>query len=323
MGSRWIIAAVAVLMGSTAGAEDAPSLSKTQIGAAPLLETTASFYVRLREDLSFVDATPLNSASITRQAHERLASHPVDRMARAQLAYAALIAAESPRFAASLAEKGQRDKRREAFLEDLRENPGVVRDLRGADEAIEAIRTAFAKDAMRIEALGDRYIADAYRLQETGWARSKLPTKGMTRVNAAKSYKESRDWVTYAPRAQSSDMKGARIPLLKTDQAWSPDWSSEVPPAAPPLDQDRQFYMTKALVLAARYALDDLNTQHLEAYKPNRRGKRCYTMAMLNFDQCIAATRTSYEEAFCIGTHGLQDVSRCVGWIAEAGSPRG
>ncbi|MEZ5929016.1 MAG: hypothetical protein R3C55_11145 [Parvularculaceae bacterium] len=38
-------------------------------------------------------------------------------------------------------------------------------------------------------------------------------------------------------------------------------------------------------------------------------------MATLTLRQCIAATRTPYEEAFCLGEHALIDTASCVGWV--------
>jgi hypothetical protein len=43
-------------------------------------------------------------------------------------------------------------------------------------------------------------------------------------------------------------------------------------------------------------------------------------MAKLTLDQCIAATRAPYEEAFCLGEHALIDIATCTGWVAGAGA---
>ena len=62
-----------------------------------------------------------------------------------------------------------------------------------------------------------------------------------------------------------------------------------------------------------------LTKQRVDAYAKAKKSDRCFVNAKLNLDQCIAATRTPYEEAFCLGEHALNDVSRCVGWVANAG----
>jgi hypothetical protein len=41
----------------------------------------------------------------------------------------------------------------------------------------------------------------------------------------------------------------------------------------------------------------------------------------MNLDQCIAATRTPFEEAFCLGQHALNEMSSCVGWPAGLEDP--
>lgn len=74
--------------------------------------------------------------------------------------------------------------------------------------------------------------------------------------------------------------------------------------------------MNRVLNLAARYAVSGVNEKTVSVYARNDKSNSCLSFAALTFKQCIAATRTPYEEAFCIGEHGLNDVSSCIGWVA-------
>ena len=286
-------------------------------GAGAMLEERASTYVNLRGDIAHVEGTAMKSAKAMREAHNRLGSFEPKDMAGAWVAYAALVAADTEGFAEAIEAKTRKKKQREAFLQSLRDNPASVRDLDGANAAIDAIRAVAARDATRIHALGDRFIADAYRLQNDGWAKSKIAQSGSQRLNATKAYAAGR---TFPPTARTVHIRtkaGNVRPNLLADPAWTPEWS---PTSTPPSEAERTgALMTRALVLAARYTTGDLQPGHLDAYAKSKASNRCFVNARLNLDQCIAASRTPYEEAFCLGEHALNDVSYCVGWVANAG----
>lgn len=314
-----LFTAIIISLGTAMAEDPVP-----EAAAVPLLEEKAAPFIHLREDLAYADETPLTAAKVTRDVHKRLNSHDPEAVAVGQIAFAALIAADTPAFAEAIERRANKPRNREQFLADLRANPAMVRELDGVDEAIMAIRAASLRDSARISQAGDRYIANAYKLQQTGWARSKLATNGPARLNEARAFSSARTWPMQKPLPAILSKAGNRRPNLAARPAWTPAWA-EAPAGEAPiaLDTARQIYLTKALVVAARYALDDLNEGHIDAFASDKTNTRCYKMAMLNFDQCIAATRTSYEEAFCIGTHGLNDVSRCVGWVSGGGSPQG
>jgi hypothetical protein len=198
----------------------------------------------------------------------------------------------------------------------LRDNPASVRDLDGADAAIQAIMTTAARDATRINELGDRFIADAYRMQDMGWAKAKIPANGTARVKSAVDYASARQWAHVEVPKVPTDA-GTIRPNLTADAMLSPQWSTN---ARPPAEAENTgAMMTRALVLGARYAVGDIAPGHVTTYAKAEKSDRCFVNAKLNLDQCIAATRTPYEEAFCLGEHALNDISYCVGWPASAG----
>ncbi|WOI53982.1 hypothetical protein [Parvularcula sp. LCG005] len=283
-----------------------------------LLDNAAAPYVLLRRDIDAIETAAVKNEKAIRDAHNRLASYEPEEMGRAYIAYAALVAADSPTFAAAIESKTRRDKNREEFLIQLRDNPATVRDLEGADEAINAIMAMTARDATRIGALGELYIQEAYVLQEQAWARKKLAQDGMSRVRGAVTWADSRAWPLLPPRPVILSKSGTTRPNLVSDPTWSDVWSNLDAVAVP--DEHSGATMTRALLLGARYAVGDLTEGQLNGYAISKTQSKCFVNAKLNLDQCIAATRTPYEEAFCIGTHGLQDISQCVGWPAGAGS---
>ena len=307
-------ALLALAGAASAGENKAPKGMPTTTG---LIEGPAARYVNLRADIAHIEAMEMKSATQMREAHNRLGSFDPAEMTSAWVAYAALVAADTPAFSRAIERETVKQKDRKIFLSELQANPAMVRDLDGADEAIAAIRAVAARDATRINRLGDRFIADAYRMQNAGWAKKKIPQDGTARLNAATAWGQSRSWtLTELPTKQPTKAGNVR-PHLDRDEMWSPAWYAENAPAS---EADKTgALMTKALLLAVRYATGDLTEGQVKAYATSKPSNRCYVNAKLNLDQCIAATRTPYEEAFCLGEHALNDISHCVGWVANAG----
>lgn len=306
------IFALALMAGASIGSASAQYL--TQPSSTPL-EDRAAYYIQFRGDIEMLEATPLDSAYATRDAHNRLGSHDATLLSSGWVAYAALVAADTPEFNQSI-QNELATLGKEGFLNKLRTNPRAARDLAGSDAAIQAIMEMAAKDATKVQAVGETYISNAYAMQNKGWAKKKI-SDGTSRVYEAESYANSRARMA-TPVMPVSAPAGARAPgLSATDRDWNPDWSTSS--AYPNANPRATPIMDRALLLAARYAVGDLNDKMVSAYAKNDNSRRCLTTAKLNLNQCIAATRTPYEEAFCLGEHGLKDVSGCLGWVAGAG----
>ncbi|MHA7873660.1 MAG: hypothetical protein ACX939_15025, partial [Hyphococcus sp.] len=123
-----------------------------------------------------------------------------------------------------------------------------------------------------------------------------------------------------APKLERAVNGGVVAPSLASAQGeWSADWGQSSAPGRIG-EGNAQVVMDRVLNLAARYSMGSLNGKVVEVYAKNNKSQRCLEMAKLTLDQCIAATRTPYEEAFCLGEHGLNDISTCTGWVAGAGA---
>ena len=173
-----------------------------------------------------------------------------------------------------------------------------------------------AKDAQRIDSAGARYTSNAYALQNKGgWAKRKLSLDGTSRISEAETYSYSRARMA-TPVLPASVTAGVRRPgLAGYDTTWKPSWSTAS--ALPTPNPRATPIMDRALILAARYAVGELTEPVVDGYAKSENARRCYHTARLNLDQCISATRTSTEEVFCIGKHGLTEMSTCVGWVAN------
>ncbi len=316
---RPALLAVAATMAAV-GAVSAESLAQPSVGA---LEKRAADYIRFREDIATLEATPFNSAETTREAHRRLSAHDSKALSGGWVAYAALVAADTPAFAEALkgevasGKKFDGLKGKDAFIARLSKDPGYPRRLGGADEATRRVLSMTAADIARVNALGEAFKTQAYAMQKTAWGKKRISAPP-ERLRDADAYASGRPVAT-APELPALTEKGVTAPMLASVEGpWGADWGKEAPAAlsgAP----DAQVIMDRVLNLAARYAVGGVNAQTVETWAKNDRSERCLSMNVLMIRQCIAATRTPYEEAFCLGEHGLIDQANCLGWVAGAG----
>ena len=306
----------ALAFGTTNAASNAaPRAELENMRGAALIEYAAQPYIQYREDIDHVASGIPDSEESMRDAYYRLASHDNRTMAASWIAYAAMIAADTPAFHDAVAAETRRRGGARRFSEQIEADPASVRAIPGAEEAIAAIMQFATNDAARIRGVGDTFIAEAYDMQREPWARRAIAMDGMSRVDAALRFAASREWKAAAHQPVTS-RSGAVKPTLASTTSWSSDWSS----VNEPVNQAARpgTIVAKALVLGVHYILDDAEQSHLASYGTSRRSERCFTNAQMNLDQCIAATRTPYEEAFCLGQHALNDMSSCVGWPAGA-----
>lgn len=312
-----IASAASILAFAATSGVSAESLAQPRDAA---LERAAADYVRFREDIAAIEATPFNSAETTRDAHRRLSAHKAENLSAGWVAYAALVAADTPEFRDALKKEMASKKKvnglagADAFFARLAEDPTYPRKLKGADEAMSRVLAMTTQDAARFSALGESFKEQAYAMQKTSWGKAKIPPSS-TRLSEAESFARSRSSAV-APALASVTDKGVTAPSLSSaNAAWKPEWGKDVGPGRM-TEPNAQVIMNRVLNLAARYAVSGVNEKTVSVYARNDKSNSCLSFAALTFKQCIAATRTPYEEAFCIGEHGLNDVSSCIGWVA-------
>ena len=291
------------------------------------LERQAANYIQFRTDVAALEAAPFNNADVTREAHRRLAAHDAQTLSSGWVAYAALVAADTPGFAEALQKelKKKPNRRRgvlggrDGLLSNLAQNPRYASSLDGADEAIKAVLAMTVQDGARITALGEAFKTQAYAMQKTSWGKKRI-APSQTRLNEAAAFSAQRG-APAAPMLAAEQRGGVTAPSLSAsaEAHWGADWGAGAG-AGRMTEANAQVIMDRVLNLAARYSAEALNPKVVEVYARNDKSNRCLSMAKLTLDQCIAATRTPYEEAFCLGEHGLKDISTCVGWVAGPGN---
>lgn len=316
IGGAMASAASIIAFAATSGVS-AESLAQPRDTA---LERAAAEYVEFREDIAAIEATPFNSAETTRDAHRRLSAHSAEGLSRGWVAYAALVAADTPEFREAL-EKEISNKKKvnglsgaDAFFAKMAKDPSYPRQLAGADKAISRVLAMTTHDAARFSGLGEAFKEQAYAMQKTSWGKAKIPASS-ARLSDAESYARSRPSVT-APTFASVTEKGVTSPsLASVNSAWDPDWGKDAG-SGRMTEPNAQVIMNRVLHLAARYSVGGVNAKTVEVYAKNDKSNSCLSFAALTLKQCIAATRAPYEEAFCLGEHALNDTASCIGWVA-------
>ena len=282
------------------------------------LEKRAAEYVRYRQDVAAIEAAPLDSAASTRDAHNRLAAHDPAALASGWVAYAALVAADTPEFAAAIRKAigGSSQSKRARFFTKLSKDPSYPRKLKGAKDATKRVLAMTTKDASRYYALGEGFKSEAYAMQKTAWGKKRIAASSK-RISEASQFAAKRGDAA-APALNAATKKGVTAPMLASmkEDAWAFDWGADSAPGHMS-EQNAQVIMDRVLNLAARYAVGGMNEKLVDVYAQNNKSKHCLSMAKLTLTQCIAATRTPYEEAFCLGEHGLNDIGGCLGWVAS------
>ena len=311
------------------------------------LELRALDYIRFRKDIAEIEANALDRASATRDAHNRLAAHESWTLSSGWMAYAALVAADTPAFSESLKAElrgendipeGKKQKKRKKkkkkskkakglseeelkeaqnrFLSKLSANPRYPRQLAGAQEAISAVMAIAQSDHSRVTALGEEYKSKAYSLQKTSWGKKRLPSS-KTRISEAEYYANSRPGIAM-PTFATTRSDGVKQPGIITSDytEWTPNWGYKTYNTIQHASGSDAI-MDRILNLAARYAVGSLNNRVVSAYAKNNKSEQCLAIARLTLNQCIAATRTPYEEAFCLGEHAIKDVGDCVNWVVK------
>ena len=305
--------------------------------AAPMppgpLELKALDYIRYRDDIAYLEGLTFDDASVTREAHKRLAAHDSWALTSGWMAYAALIAADTPAFAEAVKAEVNGDKKekkrrrsrrkknkselagRDAFIAKIAADPFYPRIMPGADEAVAAIVAMTNNDGLRITSLGESFKSQAYAMQKTRWGKRKIAS-GSQRIGEAEAYAQSRPGMAM-PHLEKVLAHGVQTPGVTNtaEVTWTPAWGhTSARLSAASSDADR--VMARILNLAARYAVDGLNDKVVLSYAKNTKSEQCLSLARLTLKQCMAATRTPYEEAFCLGEHGINDVAGCVGWVS-------
>lgn len=326
-------AAVALFGAASANAQTAQApAASAQSGD---IATAMLAYAAYQNDVGNLRAGNLASANELETALDTVAHHNRDSLTRGWIAYGAQTAAQSPAFV-----QGVRDAAayygRDAVIWAVTVDPSYARGLRGGNEATRMLLESAAADSARIVNVADRYQEMAYTLQRQRWANAVAPAQA-ARVTRIRSLGAPTQPVASIPAEWSPRLNVSTLSVTQNDPTafggrrfWD---AVRGGPEVTPVAQTTVTYRANATRaealdrMAAVAALEALNavSDHQSAVGSllsDPRSHDCLEMAQLQLYQCMSAARFRYENAFCLGQHGLRDVGMCIGAVAQTdGTP--
>ena len=192
---------------------------------------------------------------------------------------------------------------RQQMVAQIVADPAYAATLPGADAAAGLISSTIGKDAVAMRGIAEAIEQDAYTIQgrsdpRRSWAVVPIPHREV-RLESAKTLSE----VDMLPSADEANLLFAAA-NSGTGLAIEP--SRKAPPYTPAV--------VRSLAIAALAALGSggdearVNTEAL-THEPN--SEFCLNMSKLMLFQCLAASRPSYEDVFCLGRHVTRDLATC------------
>ena len=262
----------------------------------------ASIYVAFMREAGTIQAG-FTSAEAIQAAIRRGASYEPAQLSRGMIAYGSILALQSPEFVQGIRALAVDPAVRNDIIARLVADPGYAANLPGADAAAGLIVDTIGRDSAAMLLIADSVEQDAYTIQARNDPRRRWATAHITdrvrRLEGAKALSA----VQMLPSAEESARLFAAA-NSGTGLTLSPARSG--PPYTPAV--------TRSLAVAALAALgaggEDARA-NTEALTIEQNSEFCLNMSKLMLFQCLAASRPSYEDMFCVGRHVARDLATC------------
>lgn len=263
----------------------------------------ASIYVAFLREAQTIQPGGFPDAESIQAALRKGSAYDADQLSRGLIAYGAIIALQSPEFVAGVQQFSVDPTQRQQMIAQIVADPAYAASLPGADAAAGLISATIGKDAIAMRAIAEAIEQDAYTIQgrsdpRRSWAIVPIPNREI-RLESAKTLSA----VTMLPSAQEASQLFA---AANSGTGLGLAASRKGPPYTPAV--------VRSLAIAALGALgaggDEarVNTEAL-THEPN--SEFCMDMSKLMLFQCLAASRPSYEDIFCLGRHITRDLATC------------
>ncbi|MDP3657506.1 MAG: hypothetical protein Q8R45_11135 [Brevundimonas sp.] len=262
----------------------------------------ASIYVAFMREAGTIQAG-FTSAEAIQAAIRRGAAYEPAQLSRGMIAYGSILALQSPEFVRGVRTYAVDPAVRQEMIARIVADPAYAATLPGADAAAGLIIDTIGRDSAAMLVIAEAVEGDAYTIQERNdprrrWATAHIADR-VTRLEGAKALSA----VQMLPSAEES----ARLfAAANSGSGLSLNGSRSGPPYTPAI--------ARSLALAALAALgaggEDARA-NTEALTVEQNSEFCLNMSKLMLFQCLAASRPSYEDMFCVGRHVARDLATC------------
>ena len=302
-------------------------LEATDAPGSEIVRESAGEYAAYHRVIADLHSAPIGSGEDLDQAMDSLtAFYGEDRLVRAWIAYAAIIAARHPEYLDEVSELADYYGP-QAAMSGLMYDPGFATSFSTADNAEASVVEVIQQDTSQIREVGERYRTAAYDLQSQRWANRRAGDR-QARLAALASIGErpitvpddvqitlASNYATGLPASELFEYEDAVLPAGSV----GPQLRLNVGEAQVTPDSER---IGRILSVAALQSLDSdpANTEAvIDALLSDPAVERCLAWVRLDLQQCVAAGHFKYEDSFCIAEHALMDVSNCLGVSRSAG----
>jgi hypothetical protein len=262
----------------------------------------ASIYVAFMREAGAIEAG-FTSAEAIQAAIRRGASYEPAQLSRGMIAYGSVLALQSPEFVQGVRSFAADPAIRQQMIARIVADPAYAATLPGADAAAGLIVDTIGRDSAAMLLIANAVEEDAYTIQGRGdprrrWATVPIADRSV-RLEGAKALSA----VQMLPSAEES----ARLfAAAHSGSGLSVNPTRSGPPYTPAV--------VRSLALAALAALgaggEDARA-NTEALTVEQNSEFCLNMSKLMLFQCLAASRPSYEDMFCVGRHVARDLATC------------
>jgi len=299
-------------------AEPAEETAPAAPSAPDPIRENAETYAAYHADVGEAGRRPLLSGADLDATMDALAQYyDGDRLVDAQIAYAALVAAQHPEFidaVRAVADYYGTETARAALTND----PVYVTGFMGADRAQASVVGALEEDAQSIRTVGDRYRQEAYTLQNETWAARRARDRE-DRLAALETASERLD-VQFRLAPDATESESGLPTRLGAASALGDSRPPAGAPALPELSvtvgeqqmEPDERRVGRMLAVAALQSIEDGDMTTLDRMLAEPSVERCINWARLTMAQCVAAGHFKYEDSFCIAEHALMDVADCL-----------
>ncbi len=262
----------------------------------------ASIYVSFIRDVGTIRAGFPDAESI-QQAMRKGAAYDPTQLSRGMIAYASILALQSPEFVMGVRQYGNDPVQRRQIIAAIINDPAYAATLPGADYAAGLIISTVGQDISALTTIADAVEGDAYTIQERRdprrrWAVVPIANREV-RLQTAKTISERQMLPTAEESARlfaaGNSGRGLNLSSGPSRAPYTPAVANALAIAA----------------LAALGAAGDDARANTEALTVDQNSEFCLTMSKLNLYQCLAASRPSYEDMFCVGRHIVRDLATC------------
>ena len=296
------------------------AMPQLQLPAAEpdMVLTSARDYAAYHHTVSDLQEAPIGSAEDLDYAMDQLTRfYGEERLVRAWIAYAAIVAARHPEYIDEVRELADYYGP-QAAISGLMNDPAFATSFSSAEDAQASVVSAIDQDNTEIVSLSERYRAAAYDLQSERWA-NRVYRDRQARLATLSSIDNSPIELPEHARLSMDSGLAAGLPAsaifeshdAAADALAGPDLTLTVGQTTRNPDRDR---VGRILSVAALQSLDGMmdTDAAIDFLLDDPAVERCLAWVRLDLSQCVAAGHFKYEDSFCIAEHALLDVSRCL-----------